>query len=166
MGDYHNWYLLVDVLILADVFEAFRDMCLEYYELDPAHSFTAPGMSWQAALKMTDITLDLITDMDMYQLVEGDIRGGVSQITHSREQLNVPGYEGYNENAATKYLMYWDANNLYGWAMSQPLPVGDFKWLNNYEVNALNVYDITDDNERGYIYECDLGKFHYIHLIK
>ena len=139
-------------------------MCLEYYELDPAHSFTAPGMSWQAALKMTDVTLDLITDMDMYLFVESGIRGGVSQISHRRGQLNVPGYDGYNKEEANKYSMYWDANNLYGWAMSQPLPVGDFRWLNDEDVNELKIYDIVDDNERGYIYECDLGKFLFILL--
>ena len=80
MGDYHDVYLKADVLLLADVFENFRKTCLEYYKLDPAHYFTAPGLSWDAMLKMTNVKLDLISDVDMHQFVEKGMRGGVSYI--------------------------------------------------------------------------------------
>ncbi|KAK3743281.1 hypothetical protein QZH41_005791 [Actinostola sp. cb2023] len=65
MRDYHNLYLLSDVLLLMDAFEAFRDVCLENYKLDPCWYYTAPGLSWDAMLKMTQIRLELLTDVDM-----------------------------------------------------------------------------------------------------
>ena len=75
MGEYHDLYLASDVLLLADVFENFRKTCLEYYELDPCHYFTSPGLSWDAMLKMTDIKLELMTDIDMFQFIEKGLRG-------------------------------------------------------------------------------------------
>lgn len=78
---YHDFYVSLDVLILADVFENFRDVCLDYYELDPAHFYTSPGLAWQAALKMTGVRLGLITDIDQHQMVEKGLRGGISTIT-------------------------------------------------------------------------------------
>ena len=82
IGDYHDLYLKSDVLILADVFENFRKTGKEYYNLDPAHYFSCPGFAWDAMLKMTDINLKLITDTDMYQMVEKGSRGGVSYIAN------------------------------------------------------------------------------------
>ena len=82
MKDYHNHYLISDVLLLADVFENFRRMALVTYGLDPVHYYSLPGLSWDAMLKYTGVELDLITDMDMYQMVEKGIRGGISQISH------------------------------------------------------------------------------------
>ena len=80
--DYQNFYLLTDVLLLADVFENFRDTCLQNYGLDPAHNYTSPGLSWQAAVKMKDVELDLVTDIDQHLLIEEGIRGGVAMISH------------------------------------------------------------------------------------
>ena len=77
MGEYHDLYLASDVLLLADVFENFRKTCLEYYKLDPCHYFTSPGLSWDAMLKMTDIKLELMTDIDMFQFIEKGMRGGI-----------------------------------------------------------------------------------------
>ena len=68
MGDYHDLYLKSDILLLADVFENFRSTCLQYYKLDPCHYYTSPGLSWDAMLKMTDINLELMTDIDMSSL--------------------------------------------------------------------------------------------------
>ena len=76
LGDYHNFSLLTDMLLLADVFENFRDMCLQPYGLHPAHNYTSPGLSWQAALKMTDLELHLLTDIDQHLFIEEGIRGG------------------------------------------------------------------------------------------
>ena len=82
LRDYHNFYLLTYVLLLADVFEDFRDVCLQHYGLDPAHNYTSPGLSWQAALKMTNLELDLLTDIDQHLFIEEGIKGGVAMISH------------------------------------------------------------------------------------
>ena len=81
-GEYHDIYLLTDVLLLADVFEAFRDFCLEQYGLDPVHYTTLPSFAWDALLKTTDVELELLDDPDMYHFFVAGIRGGVSVISH------------------------------------------------------------------------------------
>ena len=134
MGDYHDLYLKSDILLLADVFENFRKTCLQYYKLDPCHYFTSPGLSWDAMLKMTDIKLELITDIDMYQFIEKGLRGGVSYIANRYGKANNKYMKEYDEKAPSKYIMYLDANNLYGWAMSQYLPTGNFKWLSQKQI--------------------------------
>ena len=144
LGDYHNLYLLTDVLLLADVFESFRDTCMQNYGLDAAHSYTAPGLAWQAALKMTEVELDLFTDPDMHLFIEEGIRGGVAIITHRYAKLNVPDLEGYDPTKPNEYIVYLDANNLYGWAMSQSLPTGDFKWLDQID-HQFDVASIPED---------------------
>ena len=82
MGDYHDTYLKSDVLLLADVFENFRRTCLEYYKLDPCHYYTSPGLSWDALLKMSDVKLELLTDIDMHQFIEKGTRGGFCYIAN------------------------------------------------------------------------------------
>ena len=122
MQDYHDLYLKSDVLLLADVFENFRKMALNTYHLDPIHNYSLPGLSWDAMLKYTNIELDLITDMDMYQMVEKAICGGISHINHRYAESNYPGMETYNNKKQKKILTYQDANAFYAWAMSQLLP--------------------------------------------
>ena len=153
MGDYHDVYLKADVLLLADVFENFRKTCLQYYGLDPCYYFTSPGLSWDAMLKMTNIRLNLISDVDMYQFVEKGMRGGVSYIANRFGEANNKYMKDFDENAPGKHIMYLDANNLYGWAMSQYLPTGGFKWLNE---EFLLLDDYTDTSDKGLILEVDL----------
>ena len=124
MGEYHDIYLQTDVLLLADVFESFRKSCIRYYKLDPCHYFTSPGLSWDAMLKMTDIKLELMTDIDMFQFIEKGMRGGISYIANRYGKANNKYMKTYDDKAPSKYIMYLDANNLYGWAMSQYLPTG------------------------------------------
>ena len=93
LGDYHNLYLLTNVLLLANVFENFRDVCLQHYGLDPAHNYTFPGLSWQAALKMTDMEFDLLTDIDRHMFIKEGIRGGMAMISHRYARANTPGME-------------------------------------------------------------------------
>ena len=88
MGDYHDLYLKSDILLLADVFENFRSTCLQYYKLDPCHYYTSPGLSWDAMLKMTDIKLELMTDIDMFQFIEKGTRGGISYIANRFGEAN------------------------------------------------------------------------------
>ena len=156
MGEYHNLYLKSDILLLADVFENFRKTCLEYYKLDPCHYFTSPGLSWDAMLKMTNIRLELMTDVDMFQFIEKGLRGGISYIANRYGKANNKYMKEYDEKAPSKYIMYLDANNLYSWAMSQYLPTGGFKWLTEKQINNLNLAKYQEDNNKGLILEVDL----------
>ena len=156
MGEYHNLYLKSDILLLADVFENFRKTCLQYYKLDPCHYFTSPGLSWDAMLKMTDIQLELMTDIDMFQFIEKGMRGGISYIANRYGQANNKYMREYNEKAPSKYIMYLDANNLYGWAMSQYLPTGGFKWMTEKQINKINLAQYNEDSNKGLILEVDL----------
>ena len=156
MGEYHNLYLLSDVLLLMDIFENFRKTCLQYYKLDPCHYFTSPGLSWDAMLKMTDIKLELMTDINMYQFAEKGMCGGISYIANRYGKANNKYMEEYNEEDKSKYIMYLDANNLYGWAMSQYLPTGGFNWLNEEELNNIDLGKYEEKSNEGLILEVDL----------
>ena len=125
--------------LLANVFEAFRDTCLKHYKLDPAHFYTSPGLAWKACLKCTGIELELLTDPDMLLMFEWGIRGGITQAVRKYASANNK-YMGdkFNPNEDTTYLQYLDANNLYGWAMSQLLPTGGFKRLMQTPTKYLN----------------------------
>ena len=141
LQDYHNLYKETDVLLLADVFENFRNLCLENYKLDPAHFYTAPGLAWDAALKITKVKLELLSDIDMFSMVEKGIRGGVSMISNRYGKANNKCMgDKFNPSEPSKYLTYLNANNLYGAAMSMKLPTHGFKWMNKYELNNLENY--------------------------
>ena len=128
LGEYHDLYVQSDTLLLADVFENFRNMCIKVYELDPAHFLTVPGLVWQAYLKKTGMKLELLTDNDMLLMVEEEIRGGTCHAIHRYAKANNKYMKNYNEKEESSYIQYLDVNNLYGWAISQRLPVSGFKW--------------------------------------
>ena len=148
----------MDVLQLTDVFENFVEKSTLEYGTNPLYGYSLPGYTWKAGLKLTKIKLDLIKDKQLLLLLENNIRGGISSVMGPR-------YIESNEN--TK-LLYIDANNLYGWAMSQYLPTGDFKRMNlccgeamQYDSALMNeikedILNTPDDNEFGYFIECDL----------
>ncbi|XP_057308026.1 uncharacterized protein LOC130645918 [Hydractinia symbiolongicarpus] len=158
MGDYHDAYLTTDVLLLADIFESFQSVCLENYKLDPAHFYSASGLAWKAALKYTEIKLELLTDPDMLLMFEKGIRGGITQSVHRYVKANAK-YMGdqYDPEAESSYLQYLDANNLYSWAMRQDLPTHGFKWLSNVETfTEKRISKLVADNKHGYILEFDI----------
>ena len=118
------------MLILADVFENIRDVCMKHYGLDPAWYYTAPGLTWDAALKITNIELELLSDYDMLLMIQKGIRGEISMISNRYGTANNKYLDSaYGESKESTYIQYLDANNLYGWAMSKPLPTHGFKWM-------------------------------------
>ena len=156
MGEYHDLYLKSDILLLADVFENFRKTCLQYYKLDPCHYFTSPGLSWDAMLKMTDIKLELMTDVDMFQFIEKGMHGGTSYIANRYGKANNKYMKTYDKKAPSKYIMYLDANNLYGWAMSQYLPTGGFRWMTTKQIDKIDLSKYNENSKKGLILEVDL----------
>ena len=154
LGEYHDLYLKTDVILFANVFEAFREVCLKNYDLDPAHFYMAPGLAWKACLKKTKIRLELLLDPDMLLMFERGIRGGITQSVHRWARANNP-YMGpkFNPNKKVNYLQYLDANNLYGWAMSQLLPVGGFKCV---KVKPEEILKLAKLESKGYFLEVDV----------
>ncbi|KAL9969009.1 hypothetical protein ACROYT_G021166 [Oculina patagonica] len=114
LGDYHDLYVQTDVALLADVFENFRKICLEQYGLDPANYYTSPGLSWDALLKKTRVELELLTEFEMHLFIERGLRGGISMVSKRYAIANNPYVEGFHPRLPKKYIMYYDANNLYG----------------------------------------------------
>ncbi|KAL9987123.1 hypothetical protein ACROYT_G001374 [Oculina patagonica] len=155
LGDYHNLYVKTDVTLLADVFENFRNICQENYGLDPAHYFTSPGLSWDALLKKTGVQLELLTDSEMHLFVERGIRGGISMVSKRYAKANNPYVEGYDPSKPKKYIMYLDANNLYGWAMSKPLPKSGFRWKRVMPTEK-EIMRKKESAKTGWILEVDL----------
>ena len=164
VGDYDNFYLLTNVILLVDVFENFRNVCLQHYGFDSAHNYTSPGLYWQAAPKMTDVEMDLLIDFDQNLFIEERISGGMATISHWYTQTNSPGMENYDVSKRISYKMYMDASNLFGWVISQPLPISNFKWLTDEEMEDLKVMMMSDDSSRGYILDCNLGKCYFYYL--
>ena len=147
-------YLKMDVLQVADVFENFVESSTREYKINPLYSYSLPGYTWKAGLKLTNIELDFIKCKELLLLLENNIRGGISSVMGDRHVQS-------DEN---KQILYIDANNLYGWAMSQYLPTGDFKKIKlccEYDSVLMNeikedIFNTPDDNEYGFFIECDL----------
>ena len=175
LGDYRDLYVQSDTLLLADMFENFRDMCIKEYELDPAHFLSLPRLPWQACLKKTNIELELLTDYDMLLVVEEGIRGGICHSIHRYVKANYKYMKNYNNNEESSYTQYLDANNLYGWAMSKKLPANGFKWIDNketaessakYVINEEFIKSYNENDNKGYILEVDVKypkRLHELH---
>ena len=162
LRDYHDLYLKSDVLLLSDVFENFRKTCLKHYKLDPAHYYTSPGLAWDACLKETGQELQLLHDYDMLMMIEKGIRGGITHISKRYAEANNKYMKSYNPDEESSYIQYLDANNLYGWAMTQSLPTHGFKWINNItkekvmEILEKTNHIMLNRGRKGYVFEVDM----------
>ena len=157
LGDYHDLYVQSDTLLLADVFENFRNMCIKVYVLDPAHFLSAPGLAWQTCLKKTEVEVELITDLDMLLMVEKGIRVEICHAILRYAKANNKYMKDYNKDEEESFLQYNDAKNLYGFAMSEPLPVDGFEWikdLSKIDEDFIKKYD--ENSDKGYIREVDV----------
>ena len=160
LREYGDLYVQSNTLLLADVFQNFRNTCLKVYGLDPAHFLSLPGLAWQACLKKTNVKIELLTDNNMLLIVEEGIRGGICHSIHRHAKANNKYMENYDKNEEPSYIQYLDANNLYGWAMSQKLPVNNFKWVEDTSKrNEEFIKNYNENNKKGYILEVDV-KYH------
>ena len=157
LGDYHDLCVQSDTLLLADLFENFRNKCIEIYELDPTHFLSAPRLAWQASLKKTEVKLELLTDVDILLMIEKGIRDGLFLAIHRYAKANNKHMKNYDKNKESSYIQYLDANNLYGWAMSQKLHVDGFKWKRNMlKFNEEFIKNYDKYSNKGYILEVDV----------
>ena len=134
----------------------FRSKCLTSYKLDRVHYYTLPGFAWDACLLMTGSKLDVFSEEqnDMYLMSESGIRGGISFITHKYSKANHKYLkDDHNPNEPSKYIMYLDADNLYGWAMIQAFPTGNYKWVKSDQLTSDKILNMTDDHETGYVFD-------------
>ena len=131
LGEYHDLYVRSDTLLLAYIFENFRQSCLKNYELDAAHFVSLASLAWQACLKKTNIESELLTDYDMLLMIEEGIRGVISHAIYHYPKANNKYMKDYDRKKKSSYIQYLDANNLYGKAMTEKLLVRGFKWLDD-----------------------------------
>ena len=168
LGDYHDLYVQSDTLLLADVFENFIKACIKTYELDPAHFISLPGLAWQACLKNAGVELELLTDYDMLLMIEEGIRGVICHAVHRYAKTNNAYMKHYDKSKESSYIQYLDANNLYGAAVSEKLPINGFKWVNDISrINEKFVKSYDKKNSgKVYILEVDVdypSKLHKLH---
>ena len=158
LGDYHDFYVQTDTFSLADVFEKFRDKCIEIYGLDPSYFYSAPRLAWEIYFKKADIKLELLADYQMLLMIEEEIRGGMCQSVHRYANANNKYIKNYNKKIASSCLTYLDANNLYRWAMSQKLPVNGFMWYNEYlsDFDEDFIKNYNENSNVGYFLEVDV----------
>ena len=167
LGEYHDLYVQSDTSLLADVSENFGNMCLKIYEIDPAKFLSTPGLTSQAALKKIKVKLESLTDINMLLMVEKGIKGGICHSIYQYAKANSKYMKDYGKNKELSYIQYWDANNLYGWAMSQKLPLNNFGWIKDTsQFNEDFMKNYNEESDEGYFPEVDvqyLEKLHKLH---
>ena len=157
LGDYHDLYVYLDVALLADVFENFRDTSINIDKLDPAYYLSAPGLSWHSCMKRARIKLELLTDENMLLLFEKGIRGGMCNVIQKYARANNKYMKNYDITKESIFLIYVDANNLYGWAMSKQLPVDGFKYENDLSIFTMDfIKNYNEESDIGYLLYVDI----------
>lgn len=170
MNDYLLLYMWLDIILLASVMENFRNLCMSDFELDPCHYVSLPSLAFDCCLKMTKKTIELFTDSNMQICVERGIRGGIVQAVCRREKVNNEYLgENYDPEKPKNYIMYYDIVNLYGWAMTQRLPLRDFHFVEHKGLlNDLGLFfsflmSIPENSDTGYICEVDVVYDEFFH---
>ena len=157
LGQYYDLYAQSDILLLANVLENFRNICLKIYKLDPEKFLSAPRLAWQAALKLdflTDIDMLLMVEVEMLLMVEKDIRAGICHFIYRYAEANNKHMKYYDKNKELSYIQYYDVNNSYGWPMSQRLSVNYFKWIKDTsEFNKDYIKKYNEEIDKGYFLE-------------
>ena len=132
-------------------------MCLNEYRLDPAQFLSAPGLALQPCFKKLKVELEILTDIDKLLMVEKGTRGGICQAIHRHAKAINKYTNNYNKDVISSYLTYLDANNLYGLAMSQKLPVNGFKWVEKLSrFNDVFIKNCNGNSDIGYFLEVDI----------
>ena len=161
LGDYHVLYVQRDTISLADVFESFRNLCLNTYKLDPGYILSLPGLAWQACLKHSGIKLELINNIDMLLMLEEEIREGICHLVFRHAKANNKYMKDYDENKESFFLIYTYYNNLYGKAMSEKLPVDDIEWVDDIsEIDENFIKNYDEDSEADIKYSKELQNRH------
>ena len=164
LGEYHDLYVQSDTLLSADAFESFRDMFIKVYGLDPVYFLSAPRLAWQACLKKTGVKLELLNYIDMLLMIEKGIRGGICHSVYRHARANNKYMKIYDKNKESSFIIYMDANNLYGHAMTKTLPVDGFDWVEDLSVikeDFIKNYD--EDSDVGYFIEADVKYPKHLH---
>ena len=157
LGEYHDIYAQSDTVLLADVFESFRNLCTETYELDSAYFLPLPGLAWQACLKHSEIKLELISDVDMLLMLEEGIAGGICHSVFRYAKANNKYMKDYDKNKESSFLIYTDYNNLYGKAISEKLPVDGFEWVDDIsEIDENFIKNYDEDSNVGSFIKADI----------
>ena len=154
--DYMEIYLLADCLLLCDVFENFRSNCLQQYNIDPCYYFSAPHFTFDAFLRHSSLTLELLSDINQYLFIIKGIRGGMSMVSKRHAVANNKYVEGYNSSKSSSFILYLDANNLYGRAMQEYLPWKNFEWMSPHQLNYDFIKRLEPEGEVGCIIQCSL----------
>ena len=157
LGDYHDLFVYLHVALLADVFENFRDTSINIDKLDPAYYLSAPWLSWHSCIKRTRVKLELLTDENMLLLFEKGIRGGMCNVIQKYPRANNKYMKNYDITKESIFLIYADANNFYGWAMSKQLPVDGFKYENDLSIFTMDfVKNYNEESDIGYLFYVDI----------
>jgi hypothetical protein len=165
LREYTELYLKTDVMLLADIFQNFRKIAYEKYGLEPLWFVSLGSLSWTCMMRMTDIKIDLLTDLEMVAFFYKNLRGGVVQLSKKYAVANNEYLkEGFDPSKPKSQIIYLDFYNLYGYALSEPLPVRNFKWVENIDIWTVEkICQLTNDSKIGYIFDVDLEYPKYLH---
>ena len=161
MKDYTELHMKLKTMLFVDVCHQFRAFAFRQYGLDPAHCWTLSEYTWQAALKFTGIRLELITDPDIFLMVESAIRGDISTVSSRLSTANNKYLKSYDISQSSSFIMSWDVTDLYGYCMLSKLPCGNFRFLSDPE--NFDFQSIQCDDNTGYILEVDMQYPYELH---